>query len=44
MVLLCAQAFLPLLGTDLSLRGRPGKILNNSSIFGRYALPFTVSP
>lgn len=43
MVLLCAQAFLPQLGTDLSLRGRPGKILNSSSIYGSYALPFTIS-
>ena len=35
-----AQAFLPLLGTDLSLRGPPGKIINMSSIYASYTLPF----
>ncbi|CAL5222033.1 g4326 [Coccomyxa viridis] len=34
------QAFLPLLGTDLTLKGKPGKILNMSSIYGSYTLPF----
>jgi hypothetical protein len=34
------QAFLPLLGTDLSLAGRPGRILNMSSIYASYTLPF----
>ena len=38
------QAFLPLLGTDLTLKGTPGKILNMSSIYGSYTLPFSVSP
>ena len=38
-----AQAFLPLLGTDLTLKGQPGKILNMSSIYGSYTLPFCVS-
>ena len=38
------QAFLPLLGTDLTLKGKPGKILNMSSIYGSYTLPFSVSP
>ena len=38
------QAFLPLLGTDLTLKGNPGKILNMSSIYGSYTLPFSVSP
>lgn len=37
-----AQAFLPLLGTDLSLAGKPGKVLNMSSIYGSYTLPFSV--
>ncbi len=37
------QAFLPLLGTDLTLKGKPGKILNMSSIYGSYTLPFCVS-
>ncbi len=38
------QAFLPLLGTDLTLKGKPGKIFNMSSIYGSYTLPFSVSP
>ena len=36
------QAFLPLLGTDTSLQGKPGRVLNMSSIYGSYALPFSV--
>ena len=37
-----AQAFLPLLGMDASLEGPPGRVLNMSSIYGSYALPFSV--
>ena len=37
-----AQAFLPLLGMDASLQGKPGCIVNMSSIYGSYALPFSV--
>ncbi|CAL8465376.1 g4912 [Coccomyxa elongata] len=37
------QAFLPLLGTDLKLSGNPGKILNMSSIYGSYTLPFSTA-
>ena len=36
------QAFLPLLGMDTSLQGKPGRVLNMSSIYGSYALPFSV--
>ena len=38
------QAFLPQLGLDLTLKGKPGKILNMSSIYGSYTLPFSVRP
>ena len=38
------QAFLPQLGLDLTLKGKPGKILNMSSIYGSYTLPFSVCP
>ena len=38
------QAFLPLLGTDLTLKGKPGKTLNISSIYASYTLPFSVCP
>ena len=34
------QAFAPLLGTDRQLKGRPGRILNISSVGGRVATPF----
>lgn len=34
------QAFLPLLGTDPSLTGPPGRILNISSVTGRIGPPF----
>jgi NAD(P)-dependent dehydrogenase (short-subunit alcohol dehydrogenase family) len=34
------QAFLPLLGADKSLRGAPGRIINLSSISGRFGAPF----
>ncbi|KAK9835339.1 hypothetical protein WJX81_003566 [Elliptochloris bilobata] len=35
------QAFLPLLGMDASLQGKPGCVVNMSSIYGSYALPFS---
>ena len=41
---ICVQAFLPLLGTDLTLSGPPGKILNVSSVYASYTLPFAVRP
>jgi NAD(P)-dependent dehydrogenase (short-subunit alcohol dehydrogenase family) len=34
------QAFLPLLGTDPNRKGRPGRIINISSVSGRLATPF----
>ena len=34
------QAFLPQLGADQSLRGQPGRIINISSIQGKYGTPF----
>lgn len=34
------QAFLPLLGTDGTLRGSPGRIINVSSTSGSYGAPF----
>jgi hypothetical protein len=34
------QAFIPLLGSDRSLQGRPGRIVNISSISGRIGFPF----
>ena len=34
------QAFLPLLGTEPSLIGEPGRVVNISSISGRLAMPF----
>lgn len=34
------QAFAPLLGTDLSQKGAPGKIVNISSVAGKRAFPF----
>jgi hypothetical protein len=34
------KSFLPLLGTDPSLDGRPGRIINVSSVGGRRGLPF----
>ena len=36
------QAFLPQLGLDLTLEGKPGKIINMSSVSGSYTLPFSV--
>ena len=34
------QAFLPLLGTDRSLKGNPGRVINMSSVSGRTGYPF----
>ena len=34
------QAFLPLLGTDPSLTGSPGRVVNVSSTSGSYGAPF----
>jgi NAD(P)-dependent dehydrogenase (short-subunit alcohol dehydrogenase family) len=34
------QAFLPLLGTDSSRVGEPGRVVNISSVCGRLAMPF----
>jgi short-subunit dehydrogenase len=34
------QAFIPLLGADKSLQGKPGKIINISSVAGKNAYPF----
>lgn len=41
-VLVATQAFAPLLGTDTSLEGGPGRIVNVGSIGGRHAFPFMV--
>lgn len=38
--LIVTQAFLPLLGTDRSLKGKPGRIINISSVGGKIAPPF----
>jgi len=38
--LIVTQAFLPLLGSDRSLRGRPGRIINMSSVGGKSGGPF----
>ncbi len=34
------QAFAPLLGADRSLQGKPGRIVNISSVSGKMAMPF----
>lgn len=34
------QAFLPLLGADRTLKGKPGRIINMSSVAGKMASPF----
>src|SRR5919109_487213 len=34
-VLIVTKAFLPLLGSDRSLRGKPGRIINMSSVSGK---------
>jgi NAD(P)-dependent dehydrogenase (short-subunit alcohol dehydrogenase family) len=39
-VLIVTQAFLPLLGSDPSLRGNPGRIINISSVGGKTGAPF----
>jgi NAD(P)-dependent dehydrogenase (short-subunit alcohol dehydrogenase family) len=38
--LIVTQAFLPLLGTDRSMKGKPGRIINMSSVAGRNGNPF----
>jgi len=40
-VFIVTKAFLPLLGADLTRRGKPGRIVNISSTSGRIAAPFT---
>jgi NAD(P)-dependent dehydrogenase (short-subunit alcohol dehydrogenase family) len=39
-VLIVTKAFLPLLGSDRSLRGKPGRIVNISSVGGKSGGPF----
>jgi NAD(P)-dependent dehydrogenase (short-subunit alcohol dehydrogenase family) len=39
-VLICTQAFAPLLGMDKELQGPPGRIVNIGSVGGRHAFPF----
>lgn len=39
-VLIVTKAFLPLLGSDRSLRGKPGRIINISSVGGKAGGPF----
>lgn len=39
-VLIVTKAFVPLLGTDRSLQGKPGRIVNISSTSGRNGFPF----
>ena len=39
-VLAATQAFAPLLGTDRTRSGRPGRIVNMSSVAGRMSAPF----
>ena len=39
-VLVVTKAFVPLLGSDHSLHGRPGRIVNISSVGGRIGAPF----
>lgn len=39
-VLIVTKAFLPLLGADRSLRGKPGRIVNMSSVSGKIGYPF----
>jgi NAD(P)-dependent dehydrogenase (short-subunit alcohol dehydrogenase family) len=41
-VVISTQAFAPLLGADDSLKGKPGRIVNISSVGGRNAIPFIV--
>jgi NAD(P)-dependent dehydrogenase (short-subunit alcohol dehydrogenase family) len=39
-VVIVTKAFLPLLGSDRSLRGKPGRIINMSSVGGKFGGPF----
>jgi NAD(P)-dependent dehydrogenase (short-subunit alcohol dehydrogenase family) len=39
-VLIVTKAFVPLLGADRSLRGKPGRIINISSVGGKFGSPF----
>src|SRR5215510_13382337 len=39
-VLIVTKAFVPLLGSDRSLRGNPGRIINISSVGGKFGGPF----
>ncbi|HET9911058.1 MAG TPA: SDR family NAD(P)-dependent oxidoreductase [Anaerolineales bacterium] len=39
-VLSVTKAFVPLLGADRSLRGKPGRIINISSTSGKFGFPF----
>jgi NAD(P)-dependent dehydrogenase (short-subunit alcohol dehydrogenase family) len=39
-VLSVTKAFLPLLGADRSLRGKPGRVVNISSVSGKVGYPF----
>lgn len=39
-VLIVTKAFLPLLGSDRSLQGKPGRIINISSVSGKVGYPF----
>ena len=39
-VVITTQAFAPLLGADTSLKGKPGRIVNISSVGGRNGTPF----
>jgi len=38
--LIVSQAFLPLLGADRSLKGKPGRVINISSVSGQRGAPF----
>ena len=38
--LTCLQAFLPLLGTDRSRVGAPGRVVFVGSVYGSYGLPW----
>jgi len=38
--LIVTQAFVPLLGADQTLKGKPGKIINISSVSGKHGFPF----
>jgi NAD(P)-dependent dehydrogenase (short-subunit alcohol dehydrogenase family) len=39
-VLIVTKAFLPMLGSDRSFRGKPGRIINISSVGGKFGGPF----